>query len=608
MNKEERKELDKQLFNMLTSFTDEEINSWKEERKAIEESIASREPFYWVTDETRQFMEKGYLDPGQTVEERAMEIAKHTAKILRGMEKLPPFGPLSEESEDRNEKAFAQDFYDCMAKGWFSLSTPVWVNFGKNKGLPISCFGTQVQDDTFDILRGAAEIGAMSKVGGGTATYFGNLRPRGAKISSGGETNGAVSMMELFNTTTNVISQGKVRRGSWAAYLDVEHPDIEEFLQIRSEGHPIQDVSFAVCIGNDWMQAMIDGDQEKRSIMAKIHKKRSETGYPYIFFTDNVNDQAPQWYKDKGMKIKHSQLCAEIMEYTDEDKSFVCCLSSMNALHYDEWRYSDAVRIMTMFLDAVYHEFIEKAKDIPFMEKAVRFAREHRSIGIGVLGYHSYLQSKGIPFESIQARMINKDIFATIDLQSKSHSRFLAKMYGEPKVLHDHGYRFSTRMAVAPTTSSSFILGQVSPSIEPLQSNYFTKDLAKGKFTYKNPYLKELLAEKGKDDAATWKDIMMKGGSVQHLDFLSQEEKDVFKTFGEISQMEVIQQAADRQKFIDQGQSLNVMVSDDVSLRDVNQLVIKAWELGIKTLYYQRGVNKAQAVGRDILNCAVCEG
>ncbi len=544
--------------------------------------------FYWVTEETRQFMEKGYLDPGQTVEERAREIADHAGMIL-------------------GDKQFADKFYKNLASGWYSLSTPVWVNFGKNKGLPISCFGTQLQDDTFDILRGAAEVGAMSKVGGGTATYFGNLRPRGAKISSGGETNGAVSMMELYNTTTNVISQGKVRRGSWAAYLDVEHPDIEEFLQIRSEGHPIQDVSFAVCIGNDWMQSMIDGDQEKRSIMAKIHKKRSETGYPYIFFTDNVNDQAPQWYKDKGMKIKHSQLCAEIMEYTDEDKSFVCCLSSMNALHYEEWHNTEAVQLLAAFLDAVYSEFIEKAKDIPFMDKAVRFAREHRSIGIGVLGYHSYLQSQGIPFESLQARFMNKAIFGEIQRQCEVASMYLAAEKGSPAVLEGYNRRFSTTMAVAPTTSSSFILGQVSPSIEPLQSNYFTKDLAKGKFTYKNPYLRDLLAKYDKDRAHVWKDIMMKGGSVQHLDFLTQEQKDVFKTFAEISQMEVIQQAADRQKCIDQGQSLNVMISDDVPLKDVNQLVIKAWELGIKTLYYQRGVNQAQAVGRDILNCAVCE-
>jgi ribonucleoside-diphosphate reductase alpha chain len=550
--------------------------------------------FYWVTEETRQFMEKGYLDPGQTVEERVREIADHAEAIL-------------EKTMEGAFDNFADTFYDYMSRGWFSLSTPVWVNFGKNKGLPISCFGTTVQDDTFDILRGAAEIGAMSKVGGGTATYFGNLRPRGAKISTGGETNGAVSMMELFNTTTNIISQGKVRRGSWAAYLDVEHPDIEEFLQIRSEGHPIQDVSFAVCIGDDWMKDMVRGDQEKRSIMAKIHKKRSETGYPYIFFRDNVNKDRPDYYVDKGMEIKHSQLCAEIMEYTDDTKSFVCCLSSMNALHYDDWKGTDAVQIMTAFLDAVYTEFVDKAKDLPFMEKAVRFAEEHRSIGIGVLGYHSYLQSKGIPFESVMARGLNRSIFRSIQDSSDKMSQALALMGGEPEVLKGYGLRHSTRMAVAPTTSSSFILGQVSPSIEPLQSNYFTKDLAKGKFTYKNPYLKDLLAEKGKDDAATWKDIMMKGGSVQHLDFLTQDEKDVFKTFAEISQMEVVQQAADRQKYIDQGQSLNVMISDEVPLKDINQLVIKAWELGIKTLYYQRGVNQAQAVGRDILNCAVCE-
>jgi ribonucleoside-diphosphate reductase alpha chain len=280
----------------------------------------------------------------------------------------------------------------------------------------------------------------------------------------------------------------------------------------------------------------------------------------------------------------------------------------MNALHYQEWVGTDAVEMLAKFLDAVYSEFIEKAKDIPFMEKAVKFAREHRSIGIGVLGYHSYLQSQYIPFESLQARFMNRQIFEEIQRQCDIVSEELAGKKGSPAVLEGYNRRFSTTMAVAPTTSSSFILGQVSPSIEPLQSNYFTKDLAKGKFTYKNPYLKDLLAEKGKDDAATWKDIMMKGGSVQHLDFLSKEEKDVFKTFAEISQMEVIQQAADRQKLIDQGQSLNVMISDEVPLKDVNKLVIKAWELGIKTLYYQRGVNQAQAVGRDILNCAVCEG
>ena len=548
-----------------------------------------KKPFYWVTPETRTFMERGYLDEGQTVEERVREIAERAEELL-------------------GKEGFADEFEHCMGMGWFSLSTPVWVNFGKDKGLPISCYGTTLQDDVIDILRGNAEIGVMSKVGGGTATYFGELRPRGTKISTGGETNGAVSMMELFNTTTNVISQGKVRRGSWAAYLPVDHGDIEEFLQIRGEGHPIQDISMAVCIPNYWMEEMIGGDMKKRKVMAKIHKKRSETGYPYIFFTDNVNDNKPQWYKDKNMEIKHSQLCAEIMEYTDENKSFVCCLSSMNLLHYDEWKGTNAPRTLTALLDSVYTEFIEKAEGIPFLDKAVRFAREHRSIGVGALGYHSYLQSKGIPFESLQARLINKDMFRTIDQETNLQSKLMAASHGTPAILEGYGHRFSTRVAIAPTTSSSFILGQVSPSIEPLQSNYFTKDLAKGKFTYKNPYLKELLIEKDMDTQEIWRQIMLDGGSVQGLSFLSQEEKDVFKTFGEISQMEIIQQAADRQKYIDQGQSLNVMIGDEVPLKDINKLVIEAWKLGIKTLYYQRGANMAQQVGRDILNCAVCEG
>lgn len=548
-----------------------------------------KELFYWVNPDTRTFMERGYLDEGQSVEERVREIAERAEEILQ-------------------QNGFADEFEYCMSKGWFSLSTPVWVNFGKEKGLPISCYGTTLQDDVIDILRGNAEIGAMSKVGGGTATYFGELRPRGSKISTGGETNGAISMMELFNTTTNVISQGKVRRGSWAAYLPVDHGDIDEFLQVRSEGHPIQDISMAVCIPNYWMEEMIGGDVNKRQIMAKIHKKRSETGYPYIFFTDNVNDGKPQWYKDQGMEIKHSQLCAEIMEYTDENKSFVCCLSSMNLLHYDEWKNTNAVKVLTNLLEAVYTEFVAKASGVPFLEKAVRFAEEHRSIGIGALGYHSYLQSKRIPFESLTARLVNKEIFRFIESETITQSRILSKQKGEPSVLKGYNQRFSTRMAIAPTTSSSFILGQVSPSIEPLQSNYFTKDLAKGKFTYKNPFLKEVLLEKGMDNQDVWRKIMLSGGSVQNLPFLTNEEKDVFKTFGEISQIEVVQQAADRQKYIDQGQSLNVMIGDEVPLKDVNKLVIEAWKLGIKTLYYQRGANMAQQVGRDILNCAVCEG
>jgi ribonucleoside-diphosphate reductase alpha chain len=546
------------------------------------------ENFYWLNEESRKFLNEGYLLPGTTPEDRIKQIADRAEEIL-GIE------------------GFSDKFYGYMAKGFFSLATPVWMNFGLERGLPISCYGIDIQDDTADIVRASAEIGMLTKHGGGTAGYFGKLRHRGAPIKNNGVSNGPVSFMELFQSATNVITQGQARRGYFAAYLNVDHPDIEEFLKCREEGHPIQDLALAVTIPDYWMQEMIDGDKGKRAIMAKIHKKRSETGFPYIFFSDNVDKNKPQVYKDKDLKINHSQMCSEIIEYTDEEKTFVCCLSSLNLIHWDEIKETDAIETLTMFLDAVYTEFIEKAASIPFFEKAVKFAMEHRSIGLGVLGWHSLLQSKMIPFEGMESMYLNAEIFRTIDSKTLEASKFLATKFEEPKMLKGYGERFTTRVAIAPTTSSSFILGQVSPSIEPLHSNYFLKDLAKGKFSYKNPYLEKLLKEKGLDTPETWKSIMVKGGSVQHLDSLTKEEKDVFKTFGEISQMEIVKQAAQRQKWIDQAQSLNLMVHPDVPLKDINSLFIEAWKLGLKTLYYQRSVNKAQQVSRDILSCASCE-
>jgi ribonucleoside-diphosphate reductase alpha chain len=546
------------------------------------------ENFYWLNEESRKFLNEGYLLPGVTPEDRIRQIAD-TAERIMGI------------------NGFSDKFYGYMAKGFYSLATPVWMNFGLDRGLPISCYGIDIQDDTADIVRAAAEIGMLTKHGGGTAGFFGKLRHRGALIKSNGVSNGPISFMELFQSATNVITQGQARRGYFAAYLNIDHPDIEEFLKCREEGHPIQDIALAVTIPDYWMQEMIDGDKGKRAIMAKVHKKRSETGFPYIFFSDNVDKDKPQVYKDKDLKINHSQMCSEIIEYTDDEKTFVCCLSSLNLVHWDEIKETDAIETLTIFLDAVYTEFIEKAEGIPFFEKAVKFAKEHRSIGLGVLGWHSFLQSKMIPFEGMEAMYLNAEIFKTINERSLETSKKLAIFYGEPEMLKGYDERFTTRVAIAPTTSSSFILGQVSPSIEPLHSNYFLKDLAKGKFSYKNPYLEELLKNKGLDTPETWKSIMVKGGSVQHLEGLTKEEKDVFKTFGEISQMEIVKQAAQRQKWIDQAQSLNLMIHPDVPLKDVNALLIEAWKLGLKTLYYQRSVNIAQQVSRDILSCASCE-
>lgn len=544
--------------------------------------------FYWLNKESKKFLDSGYLLPGTSPEDRIKEIADKAEEIL-GIE------------------GFSDKFYGYMAKGYYSLATPVWMNFGLDRGLPISCYGIDIQDDTADIVRAAAEIGMLTKHGGGTAGFFGKLRHRGATIKNNGVSNGPVSFMELFQSATNVITQGQARRGYFAAYLNVDHPDIEEFLKCREEGHPIQDLAIAVTIPDYWMQEMIDGDREKRAIMAKIHKKRSETGFPYILFSDNVNKNKPKVYKDKNLVINHSQMCSEIIEYTDEEKTFVCCLSSINLIHWREIQKTDAIETLTLFLDAVYTEFIDKAKKIPFFEKAVKFAEEHRSIGLGVLGWHSLLQSEMIPFEGMEAMYLNAEIFRTINQKSLEASKFLANTKGEPKMLEGYGERFTTRVAVAPTTSSSFILGQVSPSIEPLHSNYYLKDLAKGKFSYKNPYLEKLLKEKGEDTPENWKSIMVKGGSVQHLDFLNQREKDVFKTFGEISQLEIVKQAAQRQTWIDQAQSLNLMIHPDTPLKDINALFIEAWKLGLKTLYYQRSVNIAQQVSRDILSCSSCE-
>ena len=542
---------------------------------------------YWLNKDSRKFLERGYLLEGETAEQRIRDIAEKAEHYL-------------------NLPGFADKFEGYMHRGFFSLSSPIWSNFGRKRGLPISCFGSYVNDDMDDILYKIAEVGVMSKVGGGTSGYFGAIRPRGTPISSGGEATGVHHQLTVFDSLTNYISQGNVRRGSFAAYLPIDHSDIEEFLKIKSEGDDIQDLSIGVCISDKWMQSMIDGDKEKRRIWGLVIKKRFESGYPYIFFSDNVNKQAPKVYKDKGLKVYASNLCSEIMLSSNRDESFVCDLSSLNLERWEDWKDTDAVETLVYFLDSVMTEFINKTEGLKFMEHPRNFAINQRAVGVGVLGWHSLLQQKMIAFESMEAKMLNNVIWKTIRTKADHASEELAKEYGEPPLLKGYNRRNSTTLAVAPTTSSSFILGQVSPSIEPLNSNYFVKDLAKGKFTFRNPYLKALLKEKNKHDDDTWKAILMKGGSVQHLDFLTQEEKDVFKTFGEISQKEIVIQAAQRQKYIDQGQSLNLMIPPNTKPKDVNELMIFAWEQGIKSLYYQRSANPAQELARSILDCQAC--
>jgi ribonucleoside-diphosphate reductase alpha chain len=545
-------------------------------------------------------MENGYLVPGVTPEQRVRQIADR-AEEINGI------------------KGFADKFYGYFEKGWFAPSTPVWTNYGEDRGLPISCFGSYVDDDMGGILYTQAEVGMMTKLGGGASGYFGDLRARGTAIRNNGESSGSVHFMQLFDKIIDVVSQGATRRGAFAAYLPIDHPDAAEFLEIGTEGNPIQKMQYAVCVPDAWMEEMIAGDEDKRKLWARVIQTRGEVGYPYILFTDNANKGTVDVYKDKKMKIHASNLCSEIMLPSSSEESFVCVLSSLNLLHYDDWKDTDAVETMIRFLDTTVTEFIDKLeayrdsenlddrRTFEFMERAYNFAKNHRALGMGTLGWHSYLQSKMISFESREAAKLNLEIFKNIQDQSYEASKKMAAEQGEPELLKGYGRRNTTTMAVAPNTTSAFLMGQVSQGIEPVWSNCYVKDMMKIKATIKNPFLIKLLEEKGKNDEKTWKDIRDHDGSVQHLEFLTEEEREVFKTYPEIDQMSIIYQASTRQKHIDQGQSLNVIIHPETPVKDINNLYIEAWKLGIKALYYQHSMNAAQMLNQKHV-CKACEG
>ena len=555
--------------------------------------------FPWLTQYSRDFLAAGYLTAGVKPEDRIMEIAKRAEDILG----IP---------------GYSNKFFHYMSEGFFSLSSPVWSNFGKKRGLPISCFGSNVADDMGNILYTQSEVGMMSKLGGGTSGYFGHIRHRGAAVKNNGQASGAVHIMQLFESMVDVVSQGSVRRGRFSPYLPIEHNDIAEFLDIGTEGNPIQELTHGVSVTDKWMTEMIEGDSEKRNTWAKVIQRRGEIGYPYIFFKDNANEGAPEVYKKSNYKINASNLCTEIMLPSNDNWSFVCCLSSLNLLHYDKWKNTDAVETMVYFLDAVITEFTEKLEEYRdsndrddqqtflFMERAYNFAKENRALGLGVLGWHSLLQSKMLSFNSQEAFNLNNKIFKLIQDKSYKASKELADLFGEPKVLKSHGRRNATLNAIAPTTSSAFILGQVSQGIEPIWSNIYVKDIAKIKTTIKNPFLVKLLKKKNKDTSEVWRSIRDQDGSVQHLDFLSLEEKEVFKTYPEINQMDIIYQAANRQNYIDQGQSVNIMVHPDMDAKEINKIYITAWKLGLKSLYYQHSMNAAQKF-KQKKDCASCE-
>ena len=548
--------------------------------------------FEWLNKESRKFLSRGYLLEGQTPEERIRQIANKAEEYLG----IP---------------GYADKFYDYMGRGFFSLSSPVWSNYGIERGLPVSCFGSYIEDDMQSILYGHAENGMLMKGGGGTSGYFGELRGRGAPIKNSGESSGAVHFMKMYDTLASVVSQGSVRRGFFSAYLPIEHPDAEEFLDIGTEGNPIQGLTHGITVTDAFLEKIKAGDKQARKLWAKVLQRRSEIGYPYILFTDNMNNNKPDVYKDKDMKIFASNMCSEIALPSNPNETFTCVLSSINLLHWEEIKETDAIETLTYFLDTVVTEFINKTEGKEYHKRARNFAMNHRALGLGVLGWHSYLQSNMLSFESRSAAKKNLEIARTLKERTYKASAELAVKFGEPQVLKGYGRRNTTLMAIAPTKSSSSILGQVSQSVEPEFSNFYVKDLAKSKTTIKNQYLKKLLKKYDKDTDEIWESIQKADGSVQHLKFMTQEEREVFKTFAEINPHAIIDQAAVRQEYIDQAQSINLMMPSSVPVKEINALMLYAHDMGVKTLYYQYGMSQAQELSRKKVmseGCASCEG
>lgn len=551
----------------------------------------------WLNEESSQILNRGYLLKNETIEDAIERVVTSAATKYKDT-------PIYNEC--------LQWFDKLIRNGWLSWSSPIWANMGTERGLPISCFNVHINDSMEGIATKVSEVMMQTKIGGGTSAYFGDLRPRGAEIVDNGTSSGAVSFMKLFDTVMDVVSQGSTRRGAFAAYIDIDHGDIEEFLQIKDIGSPIQNLFYGVCVADEWMQSMIDGNEQKRDIWAKVLQSRQQKGLPYILFTDNVNNNKPEIYKDLDLKINASNLCSEIALPSSHDESFICCLSSMNLELYDEWKDTDAVKYAIYFLDAVMSEFIDKTNQHKLLDATRKFAIRHRAVGLGVLGYHSYLQQNLIAFESMKAKMWNARVFQQIQNQSLQASLELAQMLGAAPIFNEvqndkPKYRNATVCAIAPTTSSSAILGQVSPGIEPYASNYYKAGLAKGNFIRKNKHLTRILQAKGLDTDEIWDSIMRNEGSIQHLTMLSDLDREVFKTFREISPIEIVIQAAQRQQYIDQSQSLNINIPSDIPIKEVNGLIIEAWRSKVKTLYYQRSESASKQAVLNMVNCSSCE-
>jgi ribonucleoside-diphosphate reductase alpha chain len=533
----------------------------------------------------------------------------------------------------------ATKFFDYIWKGWLCLATPVLANTGTDRGLPISCFGIDVGDSIYEIGSKNLELMLLAKHGGGVGIGINMIRPAGSKITGNGTSDGIVPFTKIYDSTILATNQGSVRRGAASVNIKIEHKDFEDFLEIREPKGDVNRQSLnlhqCVVVSDRFMKKVEEGDSDARRKWGKLLQKRKATGEPYIMYKGNVNKANPEMYKKNGLKVHMTNICSEIVLHTDEQHSFVCCLSSLNLAKYDEWKDTDLVYTSTIFLDGVLEEFLQRAKNMKGFENSVRSAERGRALGLGVLGWHTYLQQKGLPFEGLQAQFETRKIFSQLKIESERASRDLANEYGEPLWCKESGFRNTHLRAVAPTVSNSKLSGNVSSGIEPWAANVFTEQTSKGTFIRKNPELERLLRKIGKNTKEVWDKILADGGSVQDLDFLDEwcfldgklvecnevtEEshkgrcnsvKDVFKTFKEINQLDLVRQAGVRQQYIDQAVSLNLAFPATAEPKWINQIHMEAWKQGVKTLYYMRteSVLRGDIAARAMdETCVSCEG
>ena len=558
---------------------------------------------------------KGYLLSGEKPKDAYWRVATTAARRL-------------------DKPQMATKFFDYIWKGWLNLATPVLSNTGTDRGLPISCFGIDVADSIQDIGTKNLEMMLLAKHGGGVGVGINMIRPAGANITQNGTSDGVVPFCKIYDSTILATNQGSVRRGAASVNLNIEHDDFDEWIEIREPKGDVNrqalNLHQCVVVGDKFMRRLEDGDDEARRKWGKVLQKRKSTGEPYVMYKGNVNKQNPDQYKNNGLKVHMTNICSEITLHTDENHSFVCCLSSLNLSKYDEWKHTDLIYTATWFLDGILSEFLQRAKNMRGFENSVRSAEKGRALGLGVLGWHTYLQQKGIPFDSLPAQFETRKIFSQMKIESERASRDMATEMGEPLWCRDSGMRNTHLRAVAPTVSNSKLAGNVSPGIEPWAANVFTEQTSKGTFIRKNRELEKVLRKVGINNKETWDKILSDGGSIQDINELDSwvfcdgkliqlndeidttkcdKVKDVFKTFKEINQLELVRQAGVRQQYVDQSVSLNLAFPSEATPKWMNTVHFEAWKQGVKTLYYTRtesvlrGDIAQQAMDPDCLSC-----